>query len=475
MLTVSVELVHGLMRASTADDTALTGDGSIAEWPPSPARLFSALVAAAGTGDRPPADVGVLGLDLLSTAAPAIYASSLSEVAVSDVRDRFVVVDERAEGSVQNYPARKAQKIAPGSRVCPRSPHVVYEWPEVSATPGELAALRYRAARVPYLGCSDSPAIVTVSAESPPTDLPRWEPNEAGSMVLPVPDEGFLDRLDVHFQRWSQGAPVRRSWLATELRRYCDPDEVAARNSGQPFTVWLRFGRPISGRRLVLVAETLRAAVLSHVDRLVGGRDHVPEVVHGHLSVRGPGSHGARWLPLPTVGSEHADGRIRGACIWLPATATSAERELVRQAATCVDELILPGVFATPVSVFDGTTRPWTSHPKRWSGPARRWATATPAVHDRHSRHGLTLEQVARWCEHAGLPEPVWFRSSPAPLLDGSLMVTTADLGRPGRLAGPRSFVELEFALPVNGPVVIGRGRGFGLGICSPIESTRSS
>ena len=41
--------VHGTFRGSGVDDTALSGQGSAAEWPPSPARLFQALVAAGGT------------------------------------------------------------------------------------------------------------------------------------------------------------------------------------------------------------------------------------------------------------------------------------------------------------------------------------------------------------------------------------------------------------------------------------------
>jgi CRISPR-associated protein Csb2 len=46
MLAISVELLHGTFRGASADDTAFMGvDGDSGEWPPSPARLFAALVA----------------------------------------------------------------------------------------------------------------------------------------------------------------------------------------------------------------------------------------------------------------------------------------------------------------------------------------------------------------------------------------------------------------------------------------------
>jgi CRISPR-associated protein Csb2 len=46
MLAITVTLLHGTIRAGSPDDTILAGGEPTGEWPPSPARLFSALVAA---------------------------------------------------------------------------------------------------------------------------------------------------------------------------------------------------------------------------------------------------------------------------------------------------------------------------------------------------------------------------------------------------------------------------------------------
>ena len=45
MLALYLTLLHGHMRAASADDLALTRDGDLGEWPPSPARLVAALIA----------------------------------------------------------------------------------------------------------------------------------------------------------------------------------------------------------------------------------------------------------------------------------------------------------------------------------------------------------------------------------------------------------------------------------------------
>ena len=63
MLTVSVELTHGVVRAGSSDDAVLMGEPARPEWPLSPARLFAALVAGGGTGARCPAHVSTLGLN----------------------------------------------------------------------------------------------------------------------------------------------------------------------------------------------------------------------------------------------------------------------------------------------------------------------------------------------------------------------------------------------------------------------------
>jgi CRISPR-associated protein Csb2 len=470
MLVVRVDLLHGTLRGAGHEDSTLTGTAS-AEWPPSPARLFQALVAADGTGRRCRVTGGTAGLDLLEEQPPpVVYAVPRRLAPASDIRPRFVPVDATAKDStVQNYPARTAQLVRPGARVAPMLPVVGYCWPEIEPDPGEMAALRVRAARVGYLGAADSPVHVTVTDTRAglPEQLAAWEPDDlGGDTALSVPFPGFLAALDAAFDNVSAGNPHRGSWSPRELQMYRDPDRPPAVDTDEPGeAIWLRFDRPIPGRKVLAVADTLRAATLQHADAVAGGPQRVPSVIHGHLHGARGGEH-ARFLPLPNAGYPHSDGRIHGACIWLPPGTADGDAEIARQAAGRIDRLVAPGYFHVDVSVFDGARPPWASNPARWTGPAHRWATVFPVVFERRVKRGLDLDELARWCEWAGLPRPVMFRQSRQPLLPGGVSLAPSETHR----GDPRPYahLEIEFADPVFGPVALGRGRHFGLGLMAP-------
>jgi CRISPR-associated protein Csb2 len=472
VLAIQVEFLHGTVRAAPVDDLALTGQPEHArpEWPVSPARLYQAMVAADGTRDRCRVTDGPAGLGLLES-PPIIRAEIPDRNAMTTLHPRYVVIDEAARGATQEYLGRRAQQVRPGGRLSLRVPWLTYVWPEATASTEELRGLRLRAARIGYLGCSDSPVRVRV-LEQPPGSaaaLPAWEPDpEARDIALPVAYPGFLSDLDVAFDEWVVGVPRRRAWLATRLAWYREPtrrpQSVAAGSA-----VWLRFGRPVNGRRVVTVAETLRAAVLERYEREVAGsRDRVPTVLHGHQQAGARGFEHVRWLPLPDVGHRYADGRIRGAAIWLPPGTDPEIVEGVPHAAATIHQLVCPGVFEVPVRLFDGTRTPWASHPHRWSVSSRRWITAFPAVHERYTHGDLRLADIARWCVNAGLPEPVRVRAARVPLVAGGVALPPQFARRAGDERRPFSHVEVEFADRVPGPVALGRGRHFGLGLCAP-------
>ncbi|MGH9102698.1 MAG: type I-G CRISPR-associated protein Csb2, partial [Acidimicrobiales bacterium] len=292
MLALTVRLLHGTIRAGTPDDTVLAGGEPTGEWPPSPARLYSALVAADGTGPRCTMTTGEELGWLEGLGPPLIVASAPEAVVSSALEPRYVVVDERAEGAVQDYPARMARKVYPGTKLAPRDDTVVYVWPDAEPMAIHRRALAYRAARIGYLGCADSP--VSVSVTDRPVDLPAdtWRQDERGPSVLPVPYPGFLEALDRAYLAWSAGEGMRRSWIPTRRVRYRPPrhhdDGGIARSTRQ--VIWLRFERSVSARRVLEVTETLKAAVLDHLQRLLPGEE-LPSVLHGH---RAPGERGSQ-------------------------------------------------------------------------------------------------------------------------------------------------------------------------------------
>jgi CRISPR-associated protein Csb2 len=476
MLAITVELLHGMMRAAAADDTALAGRGGSGEWPPSPARLFAALVAADRTGDRCRVTDGSELRTIEEAAPPIIFADRRERVLLSDVHERFVVLNKAHDGSVQQYPGRQAGVVRPGTRTAPFAPLITYVWPDLELDATQLEAVAARAARIGYFGCADSPARVKVATALPDGGSQEsWVPDPTGSTIVPVPFRGLVDVLDSAFAQFEAGVLVRRSWFATRPERYRGPDDRVA--VPESIVLWLRFEQPVPGRRVVMVAETLRDAVLDLYEPVDGDGSEadergVPPVLHGH-GMSGSGYQTACYLPLPDVGFPHSRGRIHGAALVLPSDASAEVVQGVRRALARLRTLARPNMFEVQVVASGGQGRPRAAQPGRWRRPSNRFVSAFPVVHERHRRHGPTLDDVAAWCEHAGLNTPVvGFRVCEVPLVPGGLSLRADEVYRQGRDRGPYSHLEVEFAEPVRGPFALGRSRQFGLGLMVPVSRT---
>lgn len=473
MLAITVELLLGTYRADP-DGLAHTGQLQRGEWPPAPLRLLAALVAGDGTRDRCRHTTGEELAFLEAAPPPVIYASGLGEAHHQPLLGRFVVT--QANGAVkgkshQEYQGRAGAEVRPGVRVSPRFPVVTFVW-DVEPADEILAGLQARAARIGYLGTSDSPVAVTVG-RVPPADPSgvAFEPDEDGELTIGVPRPGVVAAMDAHYDRWvEQGPSVHRSQSPglRRLARYRNPGAEVLADELQPTVLWLGLDRPISGRRISAVTGAFKAAVLDHHQRAVG---EPPPVLHGHVAFSPEGYSLAWFLAMPDVGHANARGHIHGLALVLPVGTSETVVAGCRTALYNLTELHGPG-FARGVRIWSGEPRPIAANPARWVGrKATRFATAFPALHERRGVE-LTVEEVGRWCQHAGLPVPVAVRSSRGPLVAGGVDLVPAEVNRPGRPPHPYSHLELEFAEPVDGLVVIGAGRQRGFGLCVPLNGS---
>jgi CRISPR-associated protein Csb2 len=122
--------------------------------------------------------------------------------------------------------------------------------------------------------------------------------------------------------------------------------------------------------------------------------------------------------------------------------------------------------------------------PSRWSRPSNRFVTATPIALDRHpgnlrSNQSGTAQRaaieaqrcIADACVHIGLPRPVEVEVGFSPFLEGAQPVREFRPWpqRPGRHPRARVHARIEFDRDVRGPVLLGAGRYFGLGLCLPV------
>jgi CRISPR-associated protein Csb2 len=123
--------------------------------------------------------------------------------------------------------------------------------------------------------------------------------------------------------------------------------------------------------------------------------------------------------------------------------------------------------------------------PTRWCRASTRFVTATPIALDknpgnlRSNQDGTARkaaveaqQNISDACLRVVGVRPSSVEVSLAPLLLGAQHVR--DFlpwpGRPGRTPRVRVHADIRFEAPVRGPLLLGAGRYFGLGLCMPVE-----
>jgi CRISPR-associated protein Csb2 len=240
-----------------------------------------------------------------------------------------------------------------------------------------------------------------------------------------------------------------------------------------------RLGGPVAMEieTTLKLTGALRAAALRRAQDTGGG---VPELLSGHDDQGRPSrkTHAA-FVALPFVSETqvHADGHVLGLAVVLPRGIPAPQRRQLMRPLVGLDHVNVPGVARLELQRLtpDMATPHVNLRATVWEGPARRWASVTPVLLDRFpKRAGRGLGKVlARSCEHVGLPHPVAVladRHSPLFGVEPSFRFLTqrATPGQP--IARLYAHVRLTFAEPVRGPILLGAGRYFGLGLLRPLR-----
>ncbi len=375
-------------------------------------------------------------------------------------------------------PGREAMLVQRGPKVSVPDPEVRFVWPRIELAESEVEALAWRAARVGYLGCADSKALLSISGRPPSAGFDtakQWQPLSDGAATggCVLINVGSQTHLDAALRAHSLSDP-RDQRRARQRRTRCwyRPPNVAepVRGSGGN-CVWLQFSDSLPAGAAVKVAYSLKAALMRR------WADHEstdpPWWVSGHGTPESRDFQLARFLVLPAVGRRHSDGRLHGACVWIPDAAEAEEGAMIAALARTLGEFHVPGLgdVGTTETDLHSRRRRWAATPIRWATPARQWVTAIPALSDRHGFPSRA--DVVRWGVQAGLP-PVDDESvqvSRRRLLVGGVELRSHQMARP-KHRSTRGFAHVRFALaePVLGPVAIGAGRSYGLGLCAPDE-----
>lgn len=476
------------------------------DWPPSPARLFQALVAGAGLGRNIPESEADAFQWLESLPPPRILAPPATETRgyTNYVPNNDL---DAKKGDPRNISAIRTGKTI-RARVFDAASPICYIW-ELPAEAVEKANIIVKiASRLYQLGRGVDMAWANASVLEDEAlnerhqefALERFSPGAgADGVLLQTPCAGSYRSLRLRYEaggrRFSiskNGKSVSRVLAQAPKPRF----RTVAYNSPPAIHLFdLRLdseNSPFFAVPLVAAASLTTAVRDAAFARLSAANLAEPSVVERSLVGKNPdGSHGGtaggriRIIPLPSIGHQHADMAIRRVAISIPPGCALAKEDILWAFSglkltfsdqplitlESADKKMLRSYLApegakvwrsiTPVALPESAAR-------RRIDPARKTAEAKPAT-ERANEESRAAAAVIQALRHAGFENfnATVTRLSRTPL---HLQGARADLFAPGsRFAKERLWhVEVHFPQRVKGPVIIGDGRFYGLGLLAP-------
>lgn len=426
------------------------------EWPPHPARLYSALVAAAGQ-DEGGIEAARPALEWLEQQAPPVIQAPAADCE-SAPTSYVPPADHNTQQKVVEHPFYRARKPREFPVAYPLgTPVVRYGW-DADISGIVLETLDDLCARMTHLGTSHSMVVARAYRGALPN--PTLEPGSEGDDFLRIVVPGRLQELEALHRREHQ--EVRRPPSSFEpLGGYRDRSRRMAALNGPFDTLHVLRLREITYgvESSAVLTRALRGAVVEAME------DTPPPAVAGSSECL----HVA-WLPLADVGHLHARGRVLGLAVGLPHDMDQEDRLRLLRALGRVQEagLPLPDGRRAPLAPPDPERLPPQAlRPGHWTRPARDWMTVTPVIPDRLPRkrsQEARAEAIHDSLMRAGYPPPEAVAPSARPLWQGSPGIGEYNT----RL--PRFHVRVRFPEPVQGPVIAGRMRYFGIGLFRPWE-----
>ncbi len=442
--------VEYLLGRSFAGDFRDRGEP---EWPPHPSRLFSALAAAYFESGNDSNERAALEW-LESQPPPLIRAGAAGQPAPVTA---FVPTNYPGDA----VPVLRGKQPRTFAAQAPSEFTVHFIWPDCEPDPAVAKALDALASRAGYLGKACSLVRMRVRPDAPDAN---WAPDPSGEYSLRVTGHGRLCELERLFAADLRPSPgPQHRYVNLEERQ---AREDAVRSEFGHMDVFRRIAGPgLPIEATVTLTDAVRAALMS----IAGQAGPVAGILHGHTDR----THCAV-VALPFIGSQHADGRLMGFAIVTPRAASPAERRAVLAAGSSLSLLRIPGFADWALEPQDAPALQASLRPATWTRASKVWQTVTPILLDRFpKKKGPSVEEiVAGACRRIGLPGPVRIEHGPYSALEGVPPVPAFRLHRSSD-ARPRWAVHatIEFNVPVQGPVLLGAGRYFGLGLLRPADS----
>lgn len=481
------------------------GDGGEPEWPPSPLRLMQAIVAAnadsIGTDGplarslrwlehQPPP---MIVAPRYESAAP--YCLSVPNNAMDLVGKAWAKGNYFGTGDSNPATHRTMKTVRPRRMVKSEDEDngdtVHYLWPvDESVSTEIISTLMAAARRMIALGWGID-LVVGDAERVSATELAglegeHWSPTSIASpTAIRVPTPGTLEALQNRHTEFicrmgDDGfvpVPPLTTFRMIAYRRTTDP-------VGRPFVVFelrddtsefCRYPQRklihIAGMVRHLATEAMKSSPPPGVDD-----DWVERYVAGHRPKGDTDHRQLSYLPLPSIGREHADQIVRRVMITAP---HGDERLLEHLARRLAGQQLVPergdefGNAGPPTLVRvhrDNVARCYTQ-------PANRWASVTPVILPGHDdkKPAKTRNLIEAALAQSGIEQPCEFDWSAHSQFRKSFSAHKYDRDgkptgywRPDHLQTQTAVhLRLRFKddLQVPGPLIIGAGRHCGLGL----------
>lgn len=461
------------------------------EWPPSPLRLFQAMLAGVMTGgNREYQGAAERSFEWLeSQRAPLVVAEDaipLQAYRITAPNNDFDIA-AKAWSAGKEYETAKLKTmktVAPRALEQPHS-HVHYVWKvEREPSPEVVEGLRDAARRMHTLGwgidMAYADAGVLGDGEIEELRGTRWTPAERGGSPMAVPVPGTLADLGATYERFTKRASGKgvdpNTRVSTyRFQSYQRGDELLRPRA--EFSLRMRDDCrwPEWGESMIVSAWMRHAAGAAMAEE---GEDPawVDSYVMGHTS---PAQEGERlsYVPLPSIGHAHSDGKIRRAMVLEPPGAAGRATQLLR--------IKLEGAWleeqGSPVACLEPKEERGVVWPF-YLGESDEWHTVTPVILHGHNTDGgqLSLRKTEKLliqavCQAGYREESIAEMAfQAAPYWNGA--GGAARMQVPKHLNGrPRYHVALRFTKRVSGPVIAGIGRHYGIGLFGAAQGRRGN
>jgi len=455
------------------------GDGDVPEWPPSPMRLFQALLAGSRTGCRGPtwSDAKAAAFHWLEGRAPPDIVAPVARRATGSI---LFVPNNDADKTFDRQDRLTSKTVRPQRLTDGDTLH--YLWPlragDGASARGHAELLCREARHLLALGWGIDQVVGNgrILADADATALSgqrwrEWDGHWPGHRELRVPMEGSLadlERVHESFLRRVSGRaflpPLKPKRFA--LAPYLPSTALPPRSCA---VFELPEGVAFPQTNVIQVAAMLRSLACrpEHRRDFQAQFTDDPEVyLAGHIQDAARTPPRFSYLPLPTIGHEHADGMVRRLLLAEP---WGGDGSRARWAQSRLHGVTLKDTDGNERGALRNLWRSGSQDMLgRYSEPSRTWATVTPVIlpgfddSDRRKAERLFLKAV----EHAALPvravTDLTLRK--APFWPGSQHPRL--YRRPAYLKDYAGWhVHVRFAEPIPGPLAIGAGRHCGLGV----------